>query len=141
VNRKNRMSTVLLTGLTMAACQDLPTTITGALSPSDVVANRYSHRVSRDPELIQCFVSLRVEGREYAYEYGIHRIKFPSSTLAPDGSTRIFQYRIQRPNADPVVAGSCRIPNTPEAERFVLKRLHLERGTAKARNESGEISI
>lgn len=120
----------------MAACQDLPTILSSDPALREPVPSQFSARSRVDLDELQCYVSQRVQGQHFPYAYGILRFNWPANTHAPDGSLRTFRYRIQRPGEDPLVAGTCRIPNTPEATRFILKRLRLEAGTGR-RLENG----
>jgi len=131
--------TLLLAGLVMSACQDLPTTVSEVAPPKDAVTSRYSipGRVSKSA--ITCYVSRRVTGREYKYAYGTLRLHFPANTFAADGSTRLFRWRVQELGQEPVVSGSCQIPATPEAYDFVMKRLGLI-GQGKG-DDDGVVSV
>ena len=120
-----KSSTLVLAGIVMSACQDLPTTTLETITPKEMVAQRYSALGRVNQSAAKCYVSRRVYGREYAYQYGILRLHFPVNTLAPDGSTQLFRWRVQEPGQEPLVVGSCEIPSTPEAIEFAKKRLGL----------------
>jgi hypothetical protein len=60
---------------------------------------------------------------------------------APDGSTRVLQFRVEAPGSEPLIAGSCRIPNTPEAAAYVTKRLRLDRGRYERADDEDGVSV
>lgn len=123
--RRSRFGLMVLTGLVVAACQDLPTTALEATRGRRRVAERVTGRPEQDRHAALCYISRRVEDRLHRYNYATLRLKFPPHVLAPDGSTQLFRFRVQQSAGDPVVAGICRIPDTPGAVEFVEKRLHL----------------
>jgi len=61
--------------------------------------------------------------------------------MAADGSTRLFRFRIEAAGEEPLAVGSCRIPNTPEAVEFIVKRLHLDRPRTGADDQEGEVHL
>lgn len=109
-------------------------------TPEAIVADRYSVRGVASRNTVKCFVSRRVEGREFAYEYRILRLRFPANTIAPDGSTELFRWRVQEPGHEPVVVGTCHIPSTPEAAEFALKLFKLDERRGP-RGDDGMASI
>src|SRR5215213_1329689 len=141
MRRVDRTSTLLLAGLFMAACQDLPTTLPSTAPPLELGPSPALNPWGRDRNALECYVSRRVQGRAYPYEYGTIRPHFPSSTMAADGSTRLFRFRIEAAGEEPLAVGSCRIPNTPEAVEFIVKRLHLDRPRTGADDQEGEVHL
>lgn len=132
---------LLLAGIFLAACQDLPTAPPRSPGLPEPLVDRGLSGVPRDRFAIQCYVSRRVTGREYRYEYGVLPLRVPAPMHAPDGSTRLLQFRIEEPGSEPLIAGSCRIPNTPVAAAYVMKRLKLDRGRYERRGNGEEISV
>lgn len=139
MKRNRRASTLALAGLAMAACQDIPTIVTRTTTPHEAVARRYSAQGVQGAAVVRCAISRRVEGREYPYEYGVLRLHFPANAVAPDGSTRLFRWRVQAPGQEPVVSGSCQIPNTSAAVEFVMKRLGLDQAQ-RSKQDDGLVS-
>lgn len=139
-NRRSRPGLFALTGLVVAACQDVPTTAVEVNDGRRRVAERLVGRPEKDRHAALCYISRRVEGLD-RYRYAILRLKFPPHVLAPDGSTRLFRFRVQQGAGNPVFAGTCRIPDTPAAVEFVEKRLRLDAHLPRGPRDDGQVTV
>jgi len=136
-----RSGHLIFTGIFLTACQDLPTAPPRSTGLSAAFVSSLPSGISRDRFAVQCYVSQRVMGREYRYEHGVLRLRVPARMHAADGSTRLLQFRLEAPGSEPLVAGSCRIPNTPEAAAYVTKRLRLDRGRYERADGENGVSV
>lgn len=126
---------LLFLGIILCACGDsvtgpgtpghtAPTKASSGSSPSNVFG------VKRGDPRFMCYVSKANDALPGMYNHGRRTVRLPLSAVAPDGSTQLYRYRIiepgAAPDAKPIAAGNCRIPNTPRAVEFMDKRLGLD---------------
>ncbi|MFL5385821.1 MAG: hypothetical protein ACJ8GN_25175 [Longimicrobiaceae bacterium] len=121
----------MLGALAVSACQDFPTTAvperrpvrSPALPPPELPAG---------PEYV-CTTSELRTGGEHPYHYTRVILHFPAAELG-DGETRELRLNVQEQGKVPVIAASCRIPNSRAAAerlyntfvRVLAQRARLE---------------
>jgi hypothetical protein len=73
-----------------------------------------------------CYVSRRTPDGPNRYSYTHVRVDFPENAVVAGGPTIVLRYVWKNPGEEPSAAANCRLPRTPEAVKFLDRRLGVE---------------
>jgi hypothetical protein len=92
-----------------------------------VIANRgVADALDETESPYTCFVSRRTPDGPNRYSYSRMPINVPQNAVAADGQTIVVRYVWRNPGEEPSAAANCCVPRTPEAVKFMDRRLGVE---------------